>query len=123
MDVDERISVRFESAEVKAIDSIISEYGYPNRSEFIRNAIRSHIVAQEQKNSVTIEVTGLLLEFIDALVERKYYRSREHAMQKAVDSYFTQEIYELARQEAECMEVVACDSPSRRCLPRLRLPV
>ena len=56
MEVDERISVRFEGAEVKAMDSIISEYGYPNRSEFIRNAIRSHMSIQQQRNSVPVEV-------------------------------------------------------------------
>ena len=107
MEVDERISVRFEGAEVKAMDDIIAEYGYPNRSEFIRNAIRSHMSSQQQKNSVTVEVSALLLEFIDALVERKYYISRESAIQKAIESHFTEDITDQALKAAESMEIGA----------------
>ena len=107
MEVDERISVRFEGAEVKAMDDIITEYGYPNRSEFIRNAIRSHMSSQQQRNSVTVEVSALLLEFIDALVERKYYISRENAIQKAIEAHFTEDITDQALRAAEGMEIGA----------------
>ena len=107
MEVDERLSIRFEGAEVKAMDSIIAEYGYPNRSEFIRNAIRSHMSIQQQRNSVTVEVSALLLDFIDALIERKYFISREKVIEKAIESHFTKDIIDQAMMAAESMEIGA----------------
>jgi metal-responsive CopG/Arc/MetJ family transcriptional regulator len=105
MDVDERISVRFEKHEVKAMDNAASQLGLNNRSEFIRSAIRSKISAQAQRNAVQVEVSALLLEFIDSLVDRKYFKSREHALLTAVEGYFNEENIEKARRAAESMEV------------------
>ncbi len=104
--VDERISVRFDRAEVKAIDAIIKEYGYPSRSEFFRTAVRFQVKSQEQENAVSVRVTPLALECIDALVDRGYYKSREHAIQLAIDSYFTEENVNKALRAIESMEIV-----------------
>jgi metal-responsive CopG/Arc/MetJ family transcriptional regulator len=118
--VDERISVRFDRTEVKAIDAIIKEYGYPSRSEFFRTAVRSQVKSQEQDDAVSVRVTPLALECIDALVDRGYYKSREHAVQLAIDSYFTEDNVNKALRATEGMEIVAgkkievnLESPSR----------
>jgi Arc/MetJ-type ribon-helix-helix transcriptional regulator len=49
----------------------------------------------------------LLLEYIEGLVERGYFRSREHAIQAAIDSFFTEERINQSLRAAEGMEVAA----------------
>jgi len=105
--VDERVSIRFEKHEVRAIDKIIKDLGYSSRSDFFRTAVRSHMETVGTRNSVSVEVTPLMTEAIDALVDRGFYRSREHAVQLALDHYFTEENVSLALKAVESMEITA----------------
>lgn len=105
--VDERISVRFDRSEVKVIDAIIKDLDYPSRSEYFRTAVRSLMKDQERKNTISVEVSPLVIDCIDALVDRGYYKSREHAAQLAIIDYFTEENINKALRATEGMEIVA----------------
>jgi metal-responsive CopG/Arc/MetJ family transcriptional regulator len=105
--VDERVSIRFEKNEVRAIDKIIKDLGYSSRSDFFRTAVRDHMENIGTRNSISAEVTPLTLEVIDALVDKGFYRSREHALQLALDHYFTEENVNLALKAVESMEITA----------------
>jgi Arc/MetJ-type ribon-helix-helix transcriptional regulator len=105
--VDERVSIRFEKGEVRAIERLMKELGYSNRSEFFRTAVRNHMESVGARNSVSVEVTPLTLECIDALVGKGLYRSREHAVQLALDHFFTEENVSRALKAVESMEITA----------------
>ena len=119
--VDERISVRIDRSVVKVIDAVIKELGYPSRSEFFRTAVRSQIKNQEQKNTISVEVSPLVMECINALVDRGYYKSKEHAAQLAIIEHFTEENINKALRATEGMEIdagkkieVKVDCPTRQ---------
>ena len=105
--VDERISARFEKAMMSEIDVLVKEQGFTNRSEFLRIAARTLLDTQQRKNSTTVEIAPLIQEFIDTMVDRGYYRSREHAIQSAVEGFFTEERVKEAIKAMKRMEIVA----------------
>jgi Arc/MetJ-type ribon-helix-helix transcriptional regulator len=105
--VDERISVRFETKMINEIDALVKEMGYPNRSEFLRTAVRTQMSIQQQENSISVKVAPLVLEYINTLVSRGYYRSQEHAIQAAIDGFFTEENVKQAFKAMKRMEIVA----------------
>ncbi|MCK5024625.1 MAG: ribbon-helix-helix protein, CopG family [Thermoplasmata archaeon] len=105
--VDERISVRFENKMISEIDVLVKDMGYPNRSEFLRTAVRTQINNQHQENTISVKVTPLVQDYIDKLVEKGYYLSREDALQKAVSRFFTGENMKKDLQDADIMEIVA----------------
>ena len=121
--VDERISARFEKAMMSEIDVLVKEQGFNNRSEFLRIAARALLDTQQRKNSTSVETAPLVQEFIDTLVDRGYYRSREHAIQSAIDNFFTEERVKEAFTTMKRMEIVAgkkvevdLDRPSRQII-------
>ena len=105
--VDERISVRFESKVIEEIDSLVKEMGFSNRSDFFRTAVRTQIDSQQKHDAISVEVAPLVLEYIDTFVNRGYYRSREHAIQSAIDGFFTEENMKETFRNMKRMEVIA----------------
>lgn len=105
--VDERISARFEKAMMSDIDVLVKEQGFTNRSEFLRIAARTLLDAQQRKNTISVEIAPLVQEFIDAMVDRGYYRSREHAIQAAIDGFFTETRIKESFMAMKRMEIVA----------------
>ena len=105
--VEERISARFEKAMMDEIDTLVKKDGYPNRSEFLRAAARALLDTQQQKNAITVEMAPLVKEFIETMVDRGYYRSQAHAIQAAVDTFFTEERVSEAVKTAKRMEIAA----------------
>ena len=104
---DERISVRFETNMISEIDALVKEMGYPNRSEFFRTAVRAQIENQQQEDAISVTLTPLNLDHIDELVKRGFYKSREDALEKAIDGFFTPEIIEKNLKTAGLMEIGA----------------
>lgn len=102
---DERVSFRIEKAEMEDIESFIKALEYTNKSEFFRCAARAHMKTHQERNTVSVEVASLLLEHIDKLVERGYFRTKEHAIHTAIDSYFTEERINQSLRAADGMEV------------------
>ena len=105
--VDERISVRFETKMISEIDALVKDMGYPNRSEFLRTAVRTQIENQQEEDAISVKVAPLVLEYIDTLVSRGYYRSQEHAIQAAIDGFFTEDNVKQAFRAMKRMEIVA----------------
>ena len=105
--VDERISVRFESKMIKDIDALAKEMGCSNRSEFLRTAVRTQINNQKQKDAIPVRVAPLFLEYINTLVNRGYYGSQEEAIQAAVYGFFTEENVKQAFKAMKRLEIVA----------------
>lgn len=105
--MDERVSARFEKAMMDEIDRHVKLKGYTNRSEFLRMAARALLDAQQRENAVTVEISPLLKDFIDTMVDRGYYRSQEHAIHAAVDSFFNEERVRDAHKAARYMEIAA----------------
>ncbi len=105
--VEERISARFEKAMMEEIDALVRTKGYANRSEFLRAAARALLDAQQQQNAITVEVAPLVKEFIGTMVNRGFYRSQAHAVQAAIDSFFTEERVKEAFMAMKRMEIAA----------------
>ena len=104
---DERISVRLETNTINEIDAKVKEMGYPNRSEFLRTAVRTHIEGQQKKNAISVNVNSLLLDSIDNLVKRGFYDSREDALKKAITTFFTGESLKREIEDTELQEILA----------------
>ncbi len=102
---EERVSARFEKAMMDEIDHHVKKHGIANRSEFLRMAARAMLDARQLENTITVDVSPLLREFIDVMVDRGYYRSQSHAVQSALDEFFTEERVRGAHRAARCMEI------------------
>lgn len=107
MEIDEKISVRFERNDLKSLDRLIKSAGYSSRSEFIRHAVIKQMTDDKKKDCVSVEVPALVMGYINALVEKGFYRSKEHAIHIAIDNYFNHERVESALKAAKGMELVA----------------
>ena len=104
MEIDEKISVRFQKRELNELDRLVDEMGYSSRSEFIRQAVESQKENMENRATVQVDIPPLVLDYIDVLVEKGYYRSREDALHKAIDHYFDHERIETAMKATKGME-------------------
>lgn len=93
MDENERITLRLERENLELIDSFLSENrSYGNRSQLVRDAVQQFIQAvREGGNTVTIRVPKYYLDLIDRLVADGYFLSREHAIVRSIEEWFTKE--------------------------------
>ena len=106
MEIDEKISVRFQKRELNELDQLVNKMGYSSRSEFIRQAVENQKEIMDNLATVQVEIPPLVLDYIDTLVEKGYYRSREDALHKAIDHYFDHERIDSAMKAAKGMEKV-----------------
>ena len=104
---DERISARLENKMINEIDALVKDETYSNRSDFLRTAVRTQIDSQQQKDAIAVVPTKMVLKTIDGLVERGYYHSREDALDKAINGYFTDENMRKVITDADLMEIIA----------------
>ncbi len=104
MEIDEKISVRFQKKELNELDGLVEDLGYSSRSEFIRMAVVNQKENLKNLTSIQVEVPPLVLDYIDTLVEKGYYRSRENALHMAIDHYFDHERIDSAMKAAKGME-------------------
>ncbi len=104
MEIDEKISVRFQKKELSELDGLVEDLGYSSRSEFIRMAVVNQKENLKNLTSIQVEIPPLILDYIDALVEKGYYRSRENALHMAIDHYFDHERIDSAMKAAKGME-------------------
>lgn len=93
MDENERITLRLEKENLELLDSFLSENkSYGNRSQLVRDAVQSFIqTVREGGNSVTIRVPKYYLDLIDRLVADGYFLSREHAIVRSIEEWFTRD--------------------------------
>lgn len=93
MDENERITLRLEKENLELIDGFLNENkSYGNRSQLVRDAVQQFIQAvREGGNTVTIRVPKYYLDLIDRLVADGYFLSREHAIVRSIEAWFTKE--------------------------------
>jgi len=93
MDENERITLRLEKENLELIDGFLKENtSHGNRSALVREAVQSYIqTIREGGNSVTIRIPRYYLELIDRLVADGYFLSREHAVVRSIEEWFTRE--------------------------------
>ncbi|HEY7587577.1 MAG TPA: ribbon-helix-helix domain-containing protein [Thermoplasmata archaeon] len=93
MDENERITLRLEKENLELIDGFLeANTSYGNRSQLVREAVQQFIQAvREGGNTVTIRVPKYYLDLIDRLVADGYFLSREHAIVRSIEEWFTKD--------------------------------
>ena len=93
MDDNERITLRLEKENLELIDSFLKENrSYDSRSQLVRDAVQSFIQSlRGEGNTVSLHVPKYYLELIDRLVADGYFLSREHAIVRSIEEWFTRE--------------------------------
>jgi Arc/MetJ-type ribon-helix-helix transcriptional regulator len=93
MDENERITLRLEKENLELIDGFLKENrSYDSRSQLVRDAVQSFIQSlRGEGNTVSIHVPKYYLELIDRLVADGYFLSREHAIVRSIEEWFTRE--------------------------------
>ncbi len=93
MDENERITLRLEKENLELIDAFLkAKTGHGNRSQLVREAVQAYIQAiREGGDRITIRVPRYYLDLIDRLVAEGYFLSREHAVVRSVEDWFTRE--------------------------------
>lgn len=93
MDENERITLRLEKENLELIDSYLrSNSQYENRSQLVRDAVVTFIQSlRGEGNTVSIHVPRYYLDLVDRLVADGYFLSREHAIVRSIEEWFTRE--------------------------------
>ncbi len=93
MDDNERITLRLEKENLELIDVFLKENkSYDSRSQLVRDAVQSFIQSlRGEGNTVSLHVPKYYLELIDRLVADGYFLSREHAIVRSIEEWFTRE--------------------------------
>ena len=93
MDENERITLRLEKENLELIDAFLKQNtSHGNRSQLVREAVQSYIqTLREGGDTVTIRIPRYYLDLIDRLVADGYILSREHAIVRSIEEWFTRE--------------------------------
>ncbi|MBI5000424.1 MAG: CopG family transcriptional regulator [Euryarchaeota archaeon] len=106
--VNERVTIRLEQDDIVRIDAEVEKAGL-SRSEFIRNAVNDYIDRGGDKKParIIVELTPLERSYIDKLVDKGYFSSREQAVRKCLDQYFNKHRISEINEEIHAMATVA----------------
>ncbi|HYY49152.1 MAG TPA: ribbon-helix-helix domain-containing protein [Thermoplasmata archaeon] len=93
MDENERITLRLEKENLELIDAFLKEStSHANRSQLVRDAVQAYIqTIRTGGDTVTIRIPRYYLELVDRLVADGYFLSREHAIVRSIEEWFTRE--------------------------------
>jgi len=93
MDENERITLRLEKENLELLDGFLKENtSFGNRSQLVREAVQAYIqTIREGGNTITLRVPRYYLDLIDRLVADGYFLSREHAVVRSIEEWFTRE--------------------------------
>src|SRR2546428_13639717 len=91
MDENERITLRLEKENLELIDAFLKgSTSHGNRSQLVRDAVQAYIqTIREGGDTVKIRIPRYYLELIDRLVADGYFLSREHAVVRSIEEWFT----------------------------------
>jgi Arc/MetJ-type ribon-helix-helix transcriptional regulator len=106
--VNERVTIRLEQVDIARIDAEVEKAGL-SRSEFIRNAVNDYMDRGGDKRParIMVDLTNLERSYIDKLVDRGYFSSREQAVRKCLDQYFNKGKIAEINEEIHAMAMVA----------------
>jgi Arc/MetJ-type ribon-helix-helix transcriptional regulator len=93
MDENERITLRLEKENLELIDAFLRENtSHGNRSQLVREAVQAYIqTLRTGGDTVTIRIPKYYLDLVDRLVVDGYFLSREHAIVRSIEDWFTRE--------------------------------
>ena len=93
MDENERITLRLEKENLELIDEFLKgSTSHGNRSQLVRDAVQAYIqTIREGGDTVKIRIPRYYLELIDRLVADGYFLSREHAVVRSIEEWFTRD--------------------------------
>jgi len=93
MDENERITLRLEKENLELLDGFLKENtSFGNRSQLVREAVQASIqTIRAGGNTITLRVPRYYLDLIDRLVADGYFLSREHAVVRSIEEWFTRE--------------------------------
>jgi Arc/MetJ-type ribon-helix-helix transcriptional regulator len=93
MDENERITLRLEKENLELIDGFLKEStSHGNRSQLVREAVQAYIqTIRTGGDSVTIRIPRYYLDLVDRLVADGYFLSREHAIVRSIEEWFSRE--------------------------------
>ena len=93
MDENERITLRLEKENLELLDGFLKENtSFGNRSQLVREAVQAYIqTIREGGNTITLRVPRYYLDLIDRLVADGYFLSREHAVVRSIEEWFSRE--------------------------------
>lgn len=103
----ERITLRLEESNLKLMDEFLNRNeNIGTRSQLCRMAVKSFIDQTSSKgNEVSVTIPRQYLEYIDSKVRKGYFLSREHAILRAVEAYFSGEGVEIIEKHQKKMEI------------------
>jgi len=93
METEERITLRLEKENLERIDQFLNENpSFRSRSQLCRDALQSFIeIVTKGGNTVTVRIPRHYLELVDRLVADGYFLSREHAIVRAIEDWFSKD--------------------------------
>src|SRR5205823_15015472 len=93
MDENERITLRLEKENLELIDAFLKgSTSHGNRSQLVRDAVQAYIqTIREGGDTVRIRIPRYYLELIDRLVADGYFLSREPAVVRSIEEWFTRD--------------------------------
>ncbi|MEM0138696.1 MAG: ribbon-helix-helix protein, CopG family [Thermoplasmatales archaeon] len=97
-----RITVRLSASSLEKIDELISQGKYKNISEFIREAIESHLeelTSTGPSKKMTLRLPRNEVENIDQIVNRGMAVDGEDLIRTAVRDYIREKIKELQKEQ------------------------
>jgi metal-responsive CopG/Arc/MetJ family transcriptional regulator len=92
-EINERVTLRLEKDNLDRMDSFLKETKeFSNRSQFLRVAVEAFIDRTEKtQEEVSIKIPAKYLGYIDALIGDGYFLSREHAVLRCIEEFFSPE--------------------------------
>jgi Arc/MetJ-type ribon-helix-helix transcriptional regulator len=93
MDENERITLRLEKENLELIDGFLKQNtSHGNRSALVREAVQAYIqTIRTGGDTVTIRIPRYYLDLVDRLVADGYFLSREHAIVRSIEEWFSRE--------------------------------
>src|SRR2546427_4259164 len=93
MDENERTTLRLEKETLELIDEFLkASTSHGSRSQRGRDAVQTYIqTIREGGDTVKIRIPRYYLELIDRLVADGYFLSREHAVVRSIEEWFTRD--------------------------------
>jgi len=75
------VNINLKEDVIKQIDAIVSDFGFANRSEFIRNAIQERLEGYRIKQAIKAleRSRGMLKGKVKTMTEEEYEKAREEA--------------------------------------------
>ncbi len=105
----DRITLRVERENLEKMDEFLRDReDISNRSQLCRLALQNYLrEAEKAADEVTFKVPTAYLDYIDEMVRLGYFPSREQALLRCVEGYFSRERIEEIDRHIEALGLAA----------------